>query len=97
MVALTAYRFNLADVLYIVDQNLTTLEGERLVVRSNAQELTISGAHITSSTHRARNGIIHIIDRVLIPPSLMAGSIMRGSGVYPLSLFFSFRDLIRLL
>lgn len=49
------------------NQELTTVEGEKLMVHVKNGEVTVGGAHVTSSDVAASNGVIHIIDKVLLP------------------------------
>ncbi|MFO0322385.1 MAG: fasciclin domain-containing protein [Bacteroidota bacterium] len=48
-------------------QELTTVEGEKLKVAIKDKKVTVGGANITGTDIDASNGIIHIIDKVLIP------------------------------
>jgi uncharacterized surface protein with fasciclin (FAS1) repeats len=48
-------------------QELTTVEGEKLKVTIKDKKVTVGGANITGTDIDASNGIIHIIDKVLIP------------------------------
>lgn len=47
--------------------HVTTLAGPSLRVRSIGDELRVGGADVTAANVRASNGIIHVIDEVLIP------------------------------
>lgn len=49
---------------------LDTLSGETVLVDADAAEVTVDGARITLPDAAADNGIVHTIDRVLVPPSL---------------------------
>jgi len=48
-------------------QELTTVEGSKLKVSVNDGKVTIGGAKVTSPDITASNGIIHVIDKVLLP------------------------------
>jgi uncharacterized surface protein with fasciclin (FAS1) repeats len=48
-------------------QELTTVEGEKLKVTIKDKKVTVGGANITGIDIDASNGIINIIDKVLIP------------------------------
>jgi uncharacterized surface protein with fasciclin (FAS1) repeats len=48
--------------------SLTTLQGARLEVKTGAGGITINGARITTADTIASNGVIHIVNRVLMPP-----------------------------
>ncbi|GAA4441795.1 hypothetical protein GCM10023188_40740 [Pontibacter saemangeumensis] len=47
---------------------MKTAQGEELVVMRNGTELTVGGASIITPDVRASNGVVHVIDKVLIPP-----------------------------
>ncbi|MFN2316723.1 MAG: fasciclin domain-containing protein [Gemmatimonadales bacterium] len=62
-----------------MDRTIETLLGESFAVRSNGtirDGLTPLGARddaaITGPDNSARNGIVHIIDQVIVPPSIVA-------------------------
>ncbi len=49
-------------------QDLTTMQGEKLTVKIDSNGvITVNGAMITESDIEASNGVIHIIDTVLMP------------------------------
>lgn len=48
-------------------QSIRTLNGQRLRVRTRAGNVYVGGARVTTANVRASNGVIHVIDRVLIP------------------------------
>jgi uncharacterized surface protein with fasciclin (FAS1) repeats len=47
---------------------LLTLDGGTLEVTSGANGLAVDGALVTGADVGTRNGVIHFIDRVLVPP-----------------------------
>ena len=49
--------------------NAATLEGKPLTFAINGG-VTVNGAHILTSDVPARNGVIHVIDQVLLPPAV---------------------------
>jgi uncharacterized surface protein with fasciclin (FAS1) repeats len=54
----------------IVDgMNAPTLEGKPLTFAINGG-VTVNGAHVTASDILASNGVIHVIDQVLLPPAV---------------------------
>ncbi len=54
-------------------QELTTLQGEKISVAVAASGVTLNGnAKVTTADVEASNGVIHLIDAVLLPPSLLA-------------------------
>jgi uncharacterized surface protein with fasciclin (FAS1) repeats len=48
-------------------KSIKTLNGERLRVRVRAGKVRVDGATVTSADVRASNGVIHVINKVLIP------------------------------
>jgi uncharacterized surface protein with fasciclin (FAS1) repeats len=46
-----------------------TLEGSSLPIEVTGSTVTVGGAKVVKTDIAARNGIIHVIDRVLIPPA----------------------------
>jgi len=46
-----------------------TLEGSSLAIKVTGSTVTVDGAKVVKTDIAARNGIIHVIDRVLIPAS----------------------------
>ncbi len=48
-------------------QELTTVQGEKLKVAIKDKKVTIGGANVTSGDISASNGVIHVIDKVLMP------------------------------
>lgn len=51
----------------------TTLADETVRVRVREGALRVNGARIVKADVDARNGVIHVIDQVLLPPDVMAG------------------------
>jgi len=49
-------------------QTLTTLAGATLSVAVSGGNVTINGARVTTADIEATNGVIHLIDAVLVPP-----------------------------
>jgi len=47
-----------------------TLEGSKISVSSADRQITINDAHVLKTDVQARNGIIHVIDAVLVPTGL---------------------------
>jgi transforming growth factor-beta-induced protein len=54
-------------------QQAATVEGENVVIQAADGMVTINDATVTRADIMASNGIIHVIDTVLLPPSLAAG------------------------
>ncbi len=48
---------------------VTTLAGSKAYITKNAAGVSVNGAKVISADISADNGVIHVIDRVLLPPS----------------------------
>ena len=48
-------------------QELTTVQGEKLKVSIKDKKVMVGGANVTGCDVNASNGIIHVIDKVLMP------------------------------
>jgi len=48
-------------------QELTTVEGGKLKVTVNDGKVTVGGAKVATADITASNGVIHVIDKVLLP------------------------------
>jgi uncharacterized surface protein with fasciclin (FAS1) repeats len=46
---------------------LTTVQGEKLKVSVKDGKVMIGGAHVTTADVSASNGVVHVIDKVLMP------------------------------
>ncbi len=53
---------------------LDTLAGPRVTFTATEQGFSIEGARIVATDIRASNGIVHVIDRVILPPEAMSES-----------------------
>jgi len=51
--------------------NVKSVEGSSLKVGVNAGKVTVSGANVVKPDIKASNGVIHVIDKVLMPPKGM--------------------------
>lgn len=49
---------------------VTTVEGNPVRVRLTGQKVTVNNAQVTTPDIKATNGVIHVIDRVIVPPDL---------------------------
>jgi uncharacterized surface protein with fasciclin (FAS1) repeats len=49
--------------------SLKTLEGAPLPVKTTSAGVTVGGATVVKANIRAKNGIIHVINKVLLPPA----------------------------
>jgi uncharacterized surface protein with fasciclin (FAS1) repeats len=56
-----------ADVVKLTSAK--TLNGQRVRIRVSSSHVFVSGAEVTKPDVMASNGVIHVIDRVLIPPT----------------------------
>ena len=54
----------------LITGELTTLEGNQLDVGVTGSEVSLSGAVIVDDDIVAANGVVHVIDRVLLPPDV---------------------------
>ena len=48
-------------------QELTTVQGEKLKVSVKDKKVMVGGANVTGADVSASNGVIHVIDKVLMP------------------------------
>jgi uncharacterized surface protein with fasciclin (FAS1) repeats len=48
-------------------RSIRMLDGTRVAVRTRGDKVYVGGARVTSPNVRASNGVIHVIDAVLIP------------------------------
>jgi uncharacterized surface protein with fasciclin (FAS1) repeats len=55
-----------------VDSADTALEGAKLKVKVKDGKVKINGANVVKTDIAASNGVIHVIDGVLVPPATMA-------------------------
>jgi uncharacterized surface protein with fasciclin (FAS1) repeats len=58
-----------ADIKTADNAEVTTLNGAKAYVTKDANGVSINGAKVTKADVLADNGVIHIIDAVIIPPS----------------------------
>jgi uncharacterized surface protein with fasciclin (FAS1) repeats len=47
-----------------------TVEGSSVKVRVSGSDVTVNDAKVTSPDIKATNGVIHVIDKVIIPPDM---------------------------
>jgi len=45
----------------------TTVQGGELAIRASGGAVTVNGARVVSADVAASNGVIHVIDKVLMP------------------------------
>jgi len=59
------------------DQSVATLEGKTVEITKSGGDVTINGkSHVTAADNAATNGVVHIIDTVLVPPASAAVAIV---------------------
>lgn len=68
-----------SDIATADNQATATLGGQNSYITKNAAGVSINGAMVTTPDVDASNGVIHVIDRVLTPPSMSLLEIARGS------------------
>lgn len=51
-------------------QKAKTVQGESITVAINSAGVKISGANVIAADVKAKNGVVHVIDRVILPPSM---------------------------
>jgi uncharacterized surface protein with fasciclin (FAS1) repeats len=56
---------------------VSTLEGGKVIVRNNQGSVSVNSAKVIIADVTATNGVVHVIDKVLIPPSLIKEEIER--------------------
>jgi uncharacterized surface protein with fasciclin (FAS1) repeats len=64
-------------------RSATTAEGEPITITTDAKGVRVDDANVTATDIVASNGVIHVIDTVILPPSLTAAA--TSSVVYPLA------------
>jgi uncharacterized surface protein with fasciclin (FAS1) repeats len=52
-------------------QEAATVQGEKVKVMIAGGKVMISGATVIAADVKATNGVVHIIDKVILPPSMM--------------------------
>jgi uncharacterized surface protein with fasciclin (FAS1) repeats len=48
---------------------VATVEGRRVAVRVRRKGVRVNNARVVETDIDAKNGVIHVIDRVLLPPN----------------------------
>jgi transforming growth factor-beta-induced protein len=71
-------------------QTVVTLNGKSIVVTSGAGGVTINGkANVTTADVNSTNGVVHIIDAVLIPPAVLQSIVANAIATPTLSTLVS--------
>jgi uncharacterized surface protein with fasciclin (FAS1) repeats len=55
-------------------QKIKTLQGDELMVKLKDGKVYINGAMVSAADIKAGNGVIHVIDAVMLPPANMASA-----------------------
>jgi uncharacterized surface protein with fasciclin (FAS1) repeats len=50
-------------------QKVVTVEGASITVHIKGRQVKVNNAHVTAANIKASNGIIHVIDTVIMPPA----------------------------
>jgi uncharacterized surface protein with fasciclin (FAS1) repeats len=50
--------------------NVKTVEGKTIDIQVNSERVTVNDAKVTQPDIRANNGVIHVVDRIIIPPDV---------------------------
>ncbi|AFV22892.1 beta-Ig-H3/fasciclin [Methanolobus psychrophilus R15] len=51
-------------------ESLTTVQGEDIAILVTDGNVMVNNANVTQTDIEASNGVIHIIDQVILPPSM---------------------------
>jgi uncharacterized surface protein with fasciclin (FAS1) repeats len=49
--------------------DVPTLNGAQLTIDVSGGTVTVGGAQVTATDVKASNGVIHVVDRVILPPA----------------------------
>jgi transforming growth factor-beta-induced protein len=63
-----------ADVVELNGQQVATVNGESVTITVEGDTVMVNEATVTATDIQASNGVIHVIDSVLLPPSLTAAT-----------------------
>jgi uncharacterized surface protein with fasciclin (FAS1) repeats len=72
-----------AEIATADNTEVTTLNGKAYVTK-NAAGVSINGAKVTTPDVAASNGVIHIIDRLILPPASNLVTYLQGDANYSL-------------
>ena len=56
-----------ADVVKLDGKEVETLSGAKFKIEVKGKDVTVGGAKVTTADIKASNGVVHVIDTVLIP------------------------------
>lgn len=54
----------------LTDGKVTTLEGNPVMIKFDSGKVMVNEAKVTTADIQASNGVIHIIDKVILPPDM---------------------------
>jgi uncharacterized surface protein with fasciclin (FAS1) repeats len=74
-----AGRVTASDVVAL--HSAPTVQGEEVTISTDSGGVHINDATVTSADIMASNGVIHVIDRVILPPSMTPASVATGDIV----------------
>jgi len=57
------------------------MQGDELMVKIEDGKVYINGAMVSAADIKADNGVIHVIDAVMLPPAKMAAASSSASSV----------------
>lgn len=66
-----AGEFMAADVVGLDGQSVETLQGESVEISIDGDTVMVNDATVVTADVAASNGVIHVIDKVLLPPSIV--------------------------
>ena len=66
-----AGEFMAADVVGLDGQSVETLQGESVAISIDGDTVMVNDATVVTADVAASNGVIHVIDKVLLPPSIV--------------------------
>ena len=58
-----------ADVVTMNGQEVATVNGATIVISVNGSSVMVNDANVVATDIMASNGVIHVIDKVILPPS----------------------------
>jgi uncharacterized surface protein with fasciclin (FAS1) repeats len=58
-----------ADVVKLDGKEVKTVQGSSLAIKVDGGNVTVGGAKVTKTDIETKNGVIHVIDSVLLPPA----------------------------
>ena len=61
-----------ADVVGL--SSATSVEGEPITITAGSDGVMVNDANVTATDIEASNGVIHVIDKVILPPSMTMGT-----------------------